>query len=137
MKVKFRGKNQKERKKKSSIALFCGGSDAHNSGVNQDTHPPHHIQRACPLPVVLPDKAQGQGGSGPLVTSANCPDGPASSVLLNTSCSVGVYRQGAHWQLPPSRFYPRWTIDPPPSTSPPLITGPLWSPRYVMRKPSM
>lgn len=116
----IRGKSQKElkkTKKKTSIAVFCGGGDAHNSAVNPDTHPPHHIHRACPLPVVLPYKAQGQRGSGPLVTSANCPDGPASSVLLNTSCSVGVYRQGAHWQLPPSRFrfHPRWTICTPPS----------------------
>lgn len=120
----------KKNKKKTSIALFCGGSDAHNSGVNPGAHPPHHIRRACPLPVVLPYKAQGQRGSGPLVTSANCPDGPASSVLLNTSCSVGVYRQGAHWQLPPSRFrfHPRWTI-----YTPPPITGPLRSPHYVMR----
>lgn len=43
-----------------------------------------------PLPLVLPDKAQGQRGSGLLVTSANCPDGPASPVLFNTSRSVGV-----------------------------------------------
>lgn len=87
----------------------------------------HRIIRACPYPVLWPDKAQGQGGSGLLVTSANCPDGPASSLLFNTSCSVGVYRHRAQWQLPPSQFYPN-------RTAYPLIPGPLRCPYHLMKR---
>jgi len=43
-----------------------------------------------------PDKDTGQAGSETLVTSANCPGGPAKPRSMNTRSIVGV---GA-WQLP-------------------------------------
>lgn len=82
-----------------------------------------------PLPLVLPDKAQGQRGSSPLVTSANCPDGPASLVLFNTSRSVGVEGRERTGSCHLYSFTPTGSFIPP-VTEPP---APPWAPHYTMR----